>query len=32
MKNRFKEDWRDKHDHSVEVSGEIEIVIGGEDE
>ena len=32
MKNRFRNDWRDKHDHSVEVSGEIEIVIGGEDE
>lgn len=28
MKNRFKEDWRDKIDHDVEHSGEIEVIIG----
>ena len=32
MKNRFREDWKDKHDHQVDLTGSVEIVIGGEDE
>lgn len=32
MKNRFRDDWRDKHEHDVKVEGSIEIIIGGEDE
>ena len=32
MKNRFREDWKDKHDHAVDLTGSVEIVIGGEDE
>ena len=28
MKNRFPHDYRDKIDHDVDVSGEIEVIIG----
>lgn len=29
MKNRFRKDWRDKHEVAHDVSGEITVVIGG---
>ena len=29
MKNRFKDEWRDKIDHDVEFSGDIHIKLGG---
>ena len=29
MKNRFKDDWRDKIDHDVEFTGDIHIKLGG---
>ncbi len=28
MKNRFKDDWRDKIDHNVEFTGDIHIKLG----
>jgi transposase len=29
MKNRFKDDWRDKIDHDVEFTGDIHVKLGG---
>lgn len=29
MKNRFRDEWRDKIDHDVEFSGDINITLGG---
>lgn len=29
MKNRFRDEWRDKIDHGVEFSGDINITLGG---